>query len=87
LLCRASRNVPEWIRGLLFSLLPLLISTLVVMPALGAGPLGLGMGAALMALAGEFFRNALYGVGLALAYSLLRVARGRPARAAEVSAS
>jgi hypothetical protein len=80
-------HVPAWIRGLLFSLAPLLVSALVVMPALGAGPLGLGLGAGLMPLAGEFFRNALYGVGLALAYSLLRVARRRPARAAEVSAS
>jgi len=78
-------QVPAWIRGLLFSLLPLLVSALVVMPALGAGPLGLGLGAGLTPLAGESFRIALYGVGLALAYSLLRVARHRPARAAEVS--
>jgi hypothetical protein len=75
--------VPPWLRGLLFSLLPLAVSALVVMPVLGAGPLGLGLGAGLIPLAGELFRNALYGVGLALAYALLRVARRPPARAVE----
>jgi membrane protein DedA with SNARE-associated domain len=78
-------RVRAWLRGLLFGLVPLLVSVLVAMPALGAGPLGLGLGAGLMPLLGELFRNALYGVGLALAYSLLRVARYRPVRAAEVA--
>jgi hypothetical protein len=78
--------VPPWLRGLLFSLLPLTVSALVVMPVLGVGPLGLGLGAGLIPLAGELFRNALYGVGLALAYALLRVARRPPARAAQPSA-
>jgi len=32
-------------------------------------------------LAGEALRNVLYAVGLATSYSLLRVARQRPARA------
>ena len=75
-------RIPPWLRGLAFSILPLAFSTLVLMPLLGAGPLGLGLGAGLLPLAGEVLRNALFGVGLAASYSLFRVARQRPARAA-----
>ena len=75
-------RIPPWLRGLAFSALPLAFSTLVLMPLLGAGPLGLGLGAGLLPLAGEVLRNALFGVGLAASYSLFRVARQRPARAA-----
>ena len=75
-------RIPPWLRGLAFSVLPLAVSTLVLMPLLGAGPLGLGLGAGLVPLAGEVVRNALFGVGLATSYSLFRVARQRPARAA-----
>ena len=56
----------------------------MVLPVLGAGPLGLGLEAGLIPLAGEALRNALYGVGLAASYSLLRIARQRPARADEL---
>jgi membrane protein DedA with SNARE-associated domain len=66
-----------WLRGLIFSLLPLAISALVLMPVLGAGPLGLGLGAGLLPIAGEACRSALFGVGLADSYSLMRVARLR----------
>jgi membrane protein DedA with SNARE-associated domain len=75
-------RIPPWLRGLSFSILPLSFSVLVVLPGLGAGPLGLGLGAGLVPFAGEMFRNVLFGVGLAASYSLLRVARQRPARAA-----
>ena len=74
-------RLPPWLRGLAFSALPLAFSVLVLMPLLGAGPLGLGLEAGLLPLAGEVIRNALFGVGLAASYSLLRVARQRPARA------
>ena len=74
-------RLPPWLRGLAFSALPLAFSVLVLMPLLGAGPLGLGLEAGLLPLAGEVVRNALFGVGLAASYSLLRVARQRPARA------
>lgn len=73
---------PPWSRGLLFSALPLAFSTLVLMPLLGAGLLGLGLGQGLLPFAGEVVRNLLFGAGLAASYSLLRVARQRPARAA-----
>ena len=62
-------------RGLLFSLLPLAVSVLVVLPLLGAGPLGLGLGAGLVPLAGELLRNGLFGVGLGASYALLLDAR------------
>ena len=75
-------RIPPWLRGLAFSALPSAVSLLVVLPLLGAGPLGLGLGAGLVPLAGEVLRNALFGVALAASYSLLRVARQRPARAA-----
>jgi hypothetical protein len=74
-------RIPAWLRGLTFSTLPLAFSTLVLMPLLGAGPLGLGLGVGLLPFAGEAVRNALFGVGLAASYSLFRVARQRPARA------
>jgi len=75
-------RIPPWLRGLAFSVLPLTSSVLVVLPLLGAGPLGLGLEAGLLPLAGEVFRNTLFSVGLAASYSLLRAARQRPARAA-----
>jgi membrane protein DedA with SNARE-associated domain len=76
------QRVPPWLRGLVFSVVPLSFSALVLLPALGAGPLGLHLEAGLVPLGGEALRNVLYGVGLATSYSLLRVARQRPARAA-----
>ena len=72
---------PPWARGLLFSVLPLAASGLVALPLLGAGPFGLGLGAGLLPLAGEVFRHALFGVGLGIAYELLRGARPLPAPA------
>jgi hypothetical protein len=74
-------RVAPWSRGLAFSILPLTFSVLVLLPVLGAGPLGLHLEAGLVPFAGEVLRNALFGVGLAASYSLLRVARQRPARA------
>ena len=71
---------PPWARGLLFSIVPLAFSALVLLPLLGAGPLGLGLEAGLLPLTGEAFRNALFGLGLGMSYSLLRIARQRPAR-------
>ena len=75
-------RIAPWLRGLAFSVVPLSFSALVVLPVLGAGPLGLHLEAGLVPFAGEALRNVLYAVGLAMSYSLLRVARQRPARAA-----
>ena len=81
------RRMPPWLRGLAFSTVPLAFSVLVVLPALGAGPLGIGLDAGLVPFAGEVVRNGLYGLGLAISYSLLRAARQRPARAVPDPAS
>jgi membrane protein DedA with SNARE-associated domain len=75
-------RIAPWLRGLAFSVVPLSFSALVLLPVLGAGPLGLDLEAGLVPFAGEALRNVLYAVGLATSYSLLRVARQRPARAA-----
>lgn len=77
--------IPPWLRGLVFSLLPLTFSVLILMPLSGAGFFGIGLEAGLWPLAGEVLRNALFGVGLATSYSLLRVARQLPARAAQMT--
>jgi hypothetical protein len=75
-------RIAPWLRGLAFSVVPLSFSALVLLPALGAGPLGLHLEAGLVPFAGEVLRNVVYALGLATSYSLLRVARQRPARAA-----
>jgi hypothetical protein len=59
----------------MFAALPALVSTLVLLPLLGAGLFGLGLDAGLVPLAGELFRNALFGVGLGTTHALLRRAR------------
>ncbi len=71
---------PGWLRGLMFSVAPLSFSSLVLLPLLGAGPLGLHLEAGLLPFAGEAFRNVLFGVGLGVSHSLLWIARQRPAR-------
>jgi membrane protein DedA with SNARE-associated domain len=76
------RPLAPWLRGLVFSALPLAFSVLIVMPVVGVGFLGLGLDAGLLPLVCEALRNALFGVGLGVSYSLLRLARQRPARAA-----
>ena len=69
---------PDWLKGMAFSLLPTAASWLVVLPALGAGPLGLGLGAGLVPAAGELLRHLSYGAALGLAYPMFLLAR-RPA--------
>lgn len=70
-----------WLRGLLFSALPLAVSVLVLLPALGGGFLGFELGADAVPLVGEILRNALFGVGLGTTYALLLLARQPPVRA------
>ena len=45
------------------------------MPYLGAGPLGLELGVGLLLIAGETFRNLLFGAALGVTYALLCAAR------------
>src|SRR5205823_12659963 len=72
---------PGWLRGLTFALLPAVTSWLVVLPALGAGPLGLGLGAGLVPAAGGLVRHLLYGAAPGLVYPLRVVARQPVSRA------
>jgi len=65
----------DWLKGMAFSLLPTLVSWLVVLPLLGAGPLGLALGAGLLPAAGELLRHLVYGAALGLAYPMLLLAR------------
>ena len=70
----ASPGVPDWIRGLVFALAPLLVSVVLVMPLLGLGFLGVGVTGP-VALVGETLRHVTYGVLLGLMYPVLRARR------------
>ena len=67
-------GAPDWLRGLLFAVLPLATSVFIAMPIVGFGFLGLGLPGA-VALVGELLRHATYGVLLGLMYPVLRVRR------------
>ncbi len=73
---------PSWVRGLTFSVVPLLVSLLVLLPLLGGGFFGLLLRDGWLPAAGETVRNALFGLGLGTSYTLLRIARQGPARIA-----
>jgi membrane protein DedA with SNARE-associated domain len=62
---------PDWLGGLVFGLAPLAFSLLVVLPLLGAGPLGLGLGMGVVPLAGETVRHVLYSLALSTSFTLL----------------
>jgi membrane-associated protein len=64
----------DWLAGLAFAVLPLLISLLVVMPLLGLGFFGVGA-TGIVALMGETIRHAAYGILLGLIYPVLRARR------------
>jgi hypothetical protein len=69
---------PDWLGGLVFAVAPLAFSLWVVLPALGAGLAGLGLGMGLVPLAGEVVRHFIYGWTLATGYTLLSRARAGP---------
>jgi membrane protein DedA with SNARE-associated domain len=76
---------PSWLRGVTFSVVPLLASLLVLLPLLGGGFFGLLLRDGWLPAAGELLRNALFGLGLGTSYTLLRIARQGPARMASTS--
>jgi hypothetical protein len=57
---------------------PAAVSLLGVLPLLGAGPAGVGLGVGLMPVIGELVRHLLYGAALGTTYPVLLLAR-RPA--------
>jgi membrane protein DedA with SNARE-associated domain len=71
---------PDWLGGLLFALVPLAVSLFLVLPLLGAGPAGLGLGMGLVPVAGESLRLGLYGLALSTSYTVLSRTRA-PRRA------
>ena len=78
---------PSWVRGLVFSAVPLLFSLLVLLPVLGGGFFGLLLRDGWLPAAGEILRNALFGLGLGTSYTLLRIARQGPARSTGLPAA
>src|SRR6266540_3775699 len=62
---------PSWLRGALFALLPLAFSLLVVLPAAGAGPLGLKLEIGAIPALGDLLRHLAYGAVLGVTYSSL----------------
>jgi membrane protein DedA with SNARE-associated domain len=76
---------PAAVRGLLFAAAPFSAS-MALLAALGFGPLGLGLGAGLIPLAGELTRCALFGAGLGTAERMLRPAELAPVPASAATA-
>jgi membrane-associated protein len=67
---------PDWLKGTVFSIVPTGISWLVILPSLGAGPLGLWLDVGPVLAASELVRHAVYGLALGLTYPMLLLARG-----------
>ncbi len=66
----AALTGPGWRKGLAFSLGPWLLSVVVLLPLLGGGFLGFGLGAGPLPLIGNFVLHAVYGVVLGTIYGL-----------------
>jgi membrane protein DedA with SNARE-associated domain len=78
----------DWYRGMAFAAIPLLVSLVFVLPALGLGFLGIGATGP-VALTGELIRHVAFGGLLGLMYPVLRARRPVKVRAhtaAELSA-
>lgn len=73
--------LPDWLSGLLFTLLPLAIALLVVPPLVGAALPGEGA-VGQWVFASEFVRHMVYGVVLGLTYPLRLARRGSRQRSA-----
>jgi membrane protein DedA with SNARE-associated domain len=68
------RHWPDWQRGLVFAMIPLLVSLVFVLPTLGLGFLGIDATGA-VALTGELMRHAAYGALLGLMYPVFLARR------------
>jgi membrane protein DedA with SNARE-associated domain len=65
---------PDWLKGMVFALVPLMVSLGVAMPLLGLGFFGVGATGP-VAVTGEVIRHAAYGALLGLQYPILRSRR------------
>jgi hypothetical protein len=61
---------PGWRRGMVFSLIPWLLSILVFLPLVGGGMLGLGLGAGILPIVGNLILHLIYGAVLGYVYCL-----------------
>jgi len=59
---------PHWLKGIYFSVVPFLVSILVVLPLLGGGILGLALGAGPLPVIGNALLHILYGAVLGMVY-------------------
>jgi hypothetical protein len=66
---------PGLVRGLVFGVAPFAASVLVVLPLVGAGPLGLDLGAGALPVVAEGLRCAVFGAALGATYEILLDAR------------
>ncbi|HEV8636574.1 MAG TPA: DUF6789 family protein [Chloroflexota bacterium] len=60
---------PGWRRGVFFALAPWTLSVGVLLPALGGGPFGLGLGAGLLPAVGNLVAHVVYGAALGAVYT------------------
>jgi len=61
---------PGWRKGLVFAIVPCLITLFIFLPVVGAGPLGLAIGAGPLAGLGAILLHAVYGILLGEIYAL-----------------
>jgi hypothetical protein len=59
---------PAWRRGVIFAMLPALVSLVVVLPLLGGGLFGLSLGAGPLPIIGNILLHVVYGAILGLVY-------------------
>jgi membrane protein DedA with SNARE-associated domain len=71
---RLPPNLPDWLRGMVFAVVPLTVSLTVVLPMLGLGFLGIGATGP-VAFTGEFIRHLTYGALLGWMYPIFRARR------------
>ncbi|HWE62366.1 MAG TPA: DUF6789 family protein [Chloroflexota bacterium] len=60
---------PGWMKGLVFSMIPFLLSVLVFLPSLGGGFLGVDLHAGPLPFIGNFILHVVYGLVLGSTYS------------------
>src|SRR5262249_37338137 len=59
---------PSWVQGVVFSIIPFLVSIFVLLPLLRGGVLGLGLGAGPLPIIGNALLHIVYGATLGLVY-------------------